>query len=191
MTIEYTPEQLALQPQLLQANINPESFLATDYLNHFNEIVMLLEMVPDMPELFEDVADWQPKTYNQHFMDSGFQAKELAIKAYNIAPAPIIANFEKICAELDKLVSGTINGLQAVNVVERGLSEQAQALIRNRVASIQEMLMQMNKVIHGNIDAPVAQVEEVVFIFNLEYRLPLYQEGYHMDCQQSLNAHIA
>jgi hypothetical protein len=30
--------------------------------------------------------------------------------------------------------------------------------------------------------------EEVIFIFNLEYRLPLYQEGYHMDCQQSLNA---
>jgi hypothetical protein len=33
--------------------------------------------------------------------------------------------------------------------------------------------------------------DEVVFIFNLEYRLPLYQEGYHIDCQQSLNAHIA
>jgi hypothetical protein len=33
-----------------------------------------------------------------------------------------------------------------------------------------------------------AQVEEVVFMFNLEYRLPLYQEGYHMDCWQSLNA---
>jgi hypothetical protein len=28
-----------------------------------------------------------------------------------------------------------------------------------------------------------AQVERVNFIFNLEYRLPLYQEGYHMDCQ--------
>jgi hypothetical protein len=36
-----------------------------------------------------------------------------------------------------------------------------------------------------------AQVEGVDFIFNLEYRLPLYQEGYHMDYQQSLNAHIA
>jgi hypothetical protein len=36
-----------------------------------------------------------------------------------------------------------------------------------------------------------AQVEVVDFIFNLEYRLPLYQEGYNMDCQQSLNAHIA
>jgi hypothetical protein len=36
-----------------------------------------------------------------------------------------------------------------------------------------------------------AQVEEVIFIFNLEYRLPLYQEVYHIDCQQSLNAHIS
>jgi hypothetical protein len=35
------------------------------------------------------------------------------------------------------------------------------------------------------------QDEEVVLMFNLEYRLPLYQEGYHMDYQQSLNAHIA
>jgi hypothetical protein len=33
-----------------------------------------------------------------------------------------------------------------------------------------------------------AQVEELYFIFNLEYRLPLYQEGYHMYWQRSLNA---
>jgi riboflavin transporter FmnP len=36
-----------------------------------------------------------------------------------------------------------------------------------------------------------AQVVGVDFIFNLEYMLPLYQEGYHIDCQQSLNTHIA
>jgi hypothetical protein len=36
-----------------------------------------------------------------------------------------------------------------------------------------------------------AEVEGVDFIFNLEYRLPLYQEKYHMDFQQSLNVHIA
>jgi hypothetical protein len=33
-----------------------------------------------------------------------------------------------------------------------------------------------------------AQVEGLYFIFNLEYRLLLYQERYHMDCQRSLNA---
>jgi hypothetical protein len=36
-----------------------------------------------------------------------------------------------------------------------------------------------------------AQVEGVDFIFNLEYRLLLYQEGYHMNYQQNLNVHIA
>jgi hypothetical protein len=51
------------------------------------------------------------------------------------------------------------------------------------------MKSKRNKV--ARINMVQAQVEEVVFIFNLEYVLPLYQEGYHMDCQQSLNAHIA
>jgi hypothetical protein len=51
------------------------------------------------------------------------------------------------------------------------------------------MKLKRNKVVRINMVQ--AQVEEVVFIFTLEYRSSLYQEGYHMDCQQSLNAHIA
>jgi len=39
---------------LRAANINPPTGLATDYLNHFSEAVMLLEMVPVMPECAED-----------------------------------------------------------------------------------------------------------------------------------------
>jgi hypothetical protein len=51
------------------------------------------------------------------------------------------------------------------------------------------MKSKRDEVVRFNIMQP--QVEEVDFIFNLEYRLLLYQEGYDMDCQQSLNAHIA
>ena len=36
--------------ELQAANINPRTGLATDYLNHFNEAVMLLEMIPAYPE---------------------------------------------------------------------------------------------------------------------------------------------
>ena len=57
--------------QLRAANINPRTGLATDYLNHFNEAIMLLEMVPDMPECAEDFLSWQPLSYAEHFM--GFQ----------------------------------------------------------------------------------------------------------------------
>ena len=48
-------------------NINQNTLLATDYLNHFNEIIMLLEMVPSMPECYEDAAGWRPKSYAEHF----------------------------------------------------------------------------------------------------------------------------
>jgi hypothetical protein len=60
---------------LLKANINPVSLLATDYLNHFNEAVMLLELIPDMPDMLEDAKRWAPKPYKQHFRDSGFMAE--------------------------------------------------------------------------------------------------------------------
>jgi hypothetical protein len=31
-------------------NINQSTLLATDYLNRFNEVVMMIEMIPDMPD---------------------------------------------------------------------------------------------------------------------------------------------
>ena len=74
---------------LRAANINPRTGLATDYLNHFNEAVMLLEMIPDMPECAEDFLAWQPLSYAEHFTASNFKARDLAIEAYNTADARI------------------------------------------------------------------------------------------------------
>src|SRR3546814_2388545 len=67
-------------------NINQNTLLATDYLNHFNEIIMLLEMVPSMPECYRDAVEWRPKSYAQHFRDSCFSDAELAILASENAP---------------------------------------------------------------------------------------------------------
>jgi len=152
MQIEYTPEQTALQPKLEAANINPESFLATDYLNHYNEIVMLLEMIPDMPDMVEDAADWAPKSYAQHFQDSGFQDTNLAIEAFNLAPTPIKNAFTIVCNEIDILIQSTLAGLNALNAAERGLSGAASDLIRQRVKDAQGLLLKLNQVIHGKIE---------------------------------------
>ncbi|HMH63198.1 MAG TPA: hypothetical protein VK561_18210, partial [Bradyrhizobium sp.] len=73
------PDQEARAAQLRAANINPRTGLATDYLNHFNEAIMLLEMVPDMPECAEDFLAWQPLSYGEHFTASHFKARDLAI----------------------------------------------------------------------------------------------------------------
>ena len=77
------PSMEARHRLLLDANINPSTGLATDYLNHFNEAIMLLEMIPDMPECAADFLTWQPTSYREHFAASNFKARELAIISYD------------------------------------------------------------------------------------------------------------
>ena len=55
--------------RIVNANINEQSLLATDYLNHLNEVAMILKMLPDMPDFVEDVKSWSIKSYLQRFMD--------------------------------------------------------------------------------------------------------------------------
>jgi len=90
---------------LRAANINPRTGLATDYLNHFNEAVMLLEMIPDMPECAEDFLGWHPLTYREHFMASHFKARELAIEAYDSADAIIRAEFDNIITAMTSILT--------------------------------------------------------------------------------------
>jgi hypothetical protein len=57
-------------------NINESTLLATDYLNHFHELVMMLEAVPaDGHEFAQDMLAWRLITYEVHFSESGFATK--------------------------------------------------------------------------------------------------------------------
>ena len=66
--------------RLRGSNVNETTFLATDYLNHLNEAVMMIELVPSMPDMLEDVLAWERKSYQQHFADSEFKDKDLAVE---------------------------------------------------------------------------------------------------------------
>jgi len=71
--------------RLARANINPATGLATDYLNHFNEAIMLLEMAVATPECVEDLLAWKPLSYREHFAASQFRERMIAIEAYDSA----------------------------------------------------------------------------------------------------------
>src|SRR5271168_4886021 len=98
--------------QLRAANINPRTGLATDYLNHFNEAIMLLEMIPDVPDCAEDFLGWQPLSYSEHFTASHFKARDLAISAYNSA-------YPEIREEFDQLTNTMTSILTAVGAAMR------------------------------------------------------------------------
>ena len=82
-------------------NINEATLLASDYLNHFHELVMLFEAIASEPQSFaDDLLSWRPLTYEEHFLESGFRDKNLAIAAYRRAPPRIRARFDEAVARL-------------------------------------------------------------------------------------------
>jgi len=91
--------------RLIEANINPRTGLATDYLNHFNEAIMLLEMVPDIPECIDDFLGWEPMSYREHFAASHFKARDLAISAYDSSDPALRTEFDNITSTMTSILT--------------------------------------------------------------------------------------
>ena len=132
------PTSLAAAPdkaraaQLLAANINPRTGLATDYLNHFNEAIMLLEMIPDMPDCAGDFLIWQPLSYREHFAASNFRARELAIAAYDSADPAIRGEFDSITSAMTSILTavGTAMRQARQDKTRTTLAEQATGWVK-------------------------------------------------------------
>ena len=136
--------------QLRAANINPRTGLATDYLNHFNEAIMLLELVPDMPECAEDFLGWRPLTYAEHFTASNFKARDLAIAAYDSTDAGIRAAFDNITGAMTSILIA----------VSAAMREAEQDKTRTRLAEqatgwVKPLVTQAGGIINGDIEADV------------------------------------
>ena len=118
------------------ANINPRTGLATDYLNHFNEAIMLLEMVPDMPDCAEDFLLWYPLSYREHFMASNFKARDLAIDAYDSADEHIRTEFDNITSAMTSILTavGTAMREARQDKTRATLAEQATGWVKPLVA---------------------------------------------------------
>jgi hypothetical protein len=130
------PEAEARAAQLRAANINPRTGLATDYLNHFNEAIMLLEMIPDMPECAEDFLVWNPLSYREHFTASNFKARDLAIEAYNSAEPGIRAEFDNITSSMTSILTAVGAAMREISQdkTRATLAEQATGWVKPLVA---------------------------------------------------------
>jgi len=129
-------------------NIDPLTLLATDYLNHFNEIVMLLELIPDMPECFEDAEAWAPKTYQDHFSQSQFRDRDLAVAAYDHVPARYREPFDDVVAQMNRMV---LWGLQRIREVSSSEHPDRLRLVCTDISRhLQKMIDIASAIIHGS-----------------------------------------
>ncbi len=100
-----------MQDQLLQANhlVNPCSGIANDFLNQYNEILLLVENLPVLlPEMIEDLLAWKPRKYEEYFQSSPLAGGHLAIEIYRALDGAFKEKFEAQIAKLNVLASKAI-----------------------------------------------------------------------------------
>lgn len=134
--------------RLKAANINPATGLATDYLNHYNEVAMTVASLADMPDMRESVLAWRPLGYPAHFLHTGFAERGLAIAAYIAAPRDVKTSFLAIRAELDTCVA---------HVQQQLLADDPPVAADDTAAAIFAGIARLGGVINGGQGAPLLQ----------------------------------
>jgi hypothetical protein len=86
--------------------------LSTDYLNHYSEILMLIEMASFDEAVVAEIAAWQPIGYRDYFLKSPLRRAAAALAAYEALPTDRRTAFEQVLQALDKLALAAILALQ-------------------------------------------------------------------------------
>ncbi|MEA2935509.1 MAG: hypothetical protein QOD74_2155 [Variibacter sp.] len=130
------------------ANVNALTGLSTDYLNHFNEAIMLLDMIPVMPDAATELAAWRPLTYREHFEKSHLRHRALIIAAYEAAEPLQQQMFERLCRGMRSTV------LAARDILTRDLEDADLAQVATDAAArLKALVGQASTVIHGFAEA--------------------------------------
>ncbi len=95
-----------------KALVNPTSGLANDYLNIFNELVMLVEQLPDIPEFADDIFAWRPRTYQEYFAASILPGSASALEAYDRLDLRFRKEFEALVHDLDRIATGSVAAIR-------------------------------------------------------------------------------
>ena len=128
-------------------NLSLQTLLATDYLNHFVEIIMLIELFPEMPELIEECRDWQPLSYKEHFERSQIADRDLALEAYALVPSRYRDPFEATSGELHILIRDRLDKL--LDAAESGDDNAVSRISKEAVRTLNNHLQKLNCIIHG------------------------------------------
>jgi hypothetical protein len=130
---------------LTAAKIVHGTGLSTDYLNVFNEAVMLFGMLADMPDMIEDLRAWQPLSYEEHFRRSGFQARDLAIAAYRAADPTVREPFDALSVEIGTMIANAVSDASAMIDAGDDIGE----FVMETGFGLQTMIMMLDGMVHG------------------------------------------
>jgi hypothetical protein len=135
-------------------HINPATGLSTDYLNHFTEAVMVLEIATLMHDCLDDLRAWRPKTYSEYFAASRFTDRAAVIAAYDAADPTVRDALDSVAETLNAVLAETRDV-----VLKHIASPDAEGLARRAVGWLKPLVARAAAVINGTNPATVAVME--------------------------------
>jgi hypothetical protein len=94
-------------------HVNPTTGLAPDYLDHFNQAIMLLELLAATPDCAGNFYAWRPRSYQDYFASSLGQEGAAALAAYGAADPGVRARLETLAASMTDVLVATQEVMQS------------------------------------------------------------------------------
>ncbi|MDB5508977.1 MAG: uncharacterized protein JWL93_1446 [Hyphomicrobiales bacterium] len=139
--------------------VNPLTGLANDYLNHFNELVMIIEQLPAMPDLAGDLLAWRPVSYDDYFAVSPLPGRHAARKAYDQLDNTTRRKLEDLVAELDRLATGGVAAIRRHLKVDNHHDDLA-AVCEKTSAGLRAILDRVSHLINVGTDQVSEQAQQ-------------------------------
>lgn len=129
--------------------------LSTDYLNRYNEALMLIEMAAFDISLVEDLKAWKACSYVEHFQGAQLRCAPGALLAYEALSPNAKGAFNSLCIAMDQLVKTVVNALNELRD-----AEDAVFIVDIAVGSFKSMLTRATAFINTNGDMAAAAFDE-------------------------------
>lgn len=146
----------------LVSGIDEATGFASDFLNQFNEVVMLLDCIATGDGYaVDDLLEWRPRGYAAHFAAGRLAGRMRIVRAYRMAPGSARQRLDSMARELSAVVMA---GGRFIAACRRARADDSIApLARHLASDVRRRLAALDSLVHGGAARP--SNDEVSLLF--------------------------
>jgi hypothetical protein len=137
--------------------------MANDYLNHFNEVLLMIENLPLLlPEMVDELVSWKPVSYRAYFEQSNLPGRIEALEIYDNLDEDFRRDAEAMIELLDKIIARCVAIITSHRREDGTLEAEDIAYICPRLAeALRSALERMADMINHGYGSPNERPQEM------------------------------
>jgi hypothetical protein len=142
---------------------SPNSGLASDYLNHFNEVLLAIENLPLLlPDMVDELIAWKPVSYRAYFEQSNLPGRAEALQIYDTLDDDFRREVEAMIRLLDSIIVESISIIVSYRGSDGVIKAEDVEKICGKLASVLRMVIEkMVDLVNYGYASPLEQPQEM------------------------------